>query len=158
MSFWRLVSILNKFHIFVSQISIVLLLLIWNMFKGNAQQQTCSTVVLSAGNWISVFTLSFRDFFFFFLFYWSFFLKKILLILPHLKGHYCRFGNLPICVCVHIKTMLWSWRKVCLRTRKNRIRWKVANFLAKIQTLRVNNSSIVKIKNVNISGSYFYID
>ena len=49
-------------------------------------------------------------------------------------------------------------QNVCLQTyRKDRIRQKVAYFLRKIQTLRANNSRILKIKNAKFSG-YFYMN
>ena len=36
------------------------------------------------------------------------------------------------------------------------MRKKVTYFLGKIQTLRVNNSRIIRVKNAKISGSCFY--
>ena len=46
----------------------------------------------------------------------------------------------------YIQSILW---KVCLQTyRVNRICWKVAYFIRKMQTSRVNNSKILKIKNM----------
>ena len=56
---------------------------------------------------------------------------------------------------------IWHMRSVDLRNdclqiyRNNRIRSKVAYFLRKIQTLRVNNSRILTIKNAKFSGHYF---
>ena len=50
-------------------------------------------------------------------------------------------------------------RNVCLQTyRNNRICYKLAYFLRKIQTLRVNNSRILPIKNAKLSGYYFYMN
>ena len=50
-------------------------------------------------------------------------------------------------------------RNVCLQIyRNNRIRWKVAYFLRKIQTLHGNNSRILRIQNAIFSGYYFYMD
>ena len=50
-------------------------------------------------------------------------------------------------------------RNVYLQTyRNNRICWKLAYILRKIQTLRVNNSTILTIKNANLSGYYFYMN
>ena len=49
-------------------------------------------------------------------------------------------------------------RNVCFQTyRNNRIRLKVAYFLRKMQTLRVNNSWILRIQNVTFLGYYFYM-
>ena len=49
-------------------------------------------------------------------------------------------------------------RNVCLQTyRNNRICKKVAYFLRKIQTLRVNNSIIPRTKNTKFSEYYFYL-
>ena len=42
--------------------------------------------------------------------------------------------------------------------RNNRICWKLVYFLRKTQTLRVNNSRILTIKNAKFSGYYFYIN
>ena len=60
-----------------------------------------------------------------------------------------------ICWRIHIKTpTFWDMRtrdiwKVCLPTfTKNRISYKIAYFLRNLQTLRANNSRILKIKNV----------
>ena len=48
---------------------------------------------------------------------------------------------------------------VCLQTyRKNRICYKVAYFLRKIQTSRVNKSRILGCKNVKFSGYCFYME
>ena len=136
MSFWRLVSILNKFHIFVSQISIVLLLLIWNMFKGNAQQQTCSTVVLSAGNWISVFTLSFRDFFFFFL---------LLKLFPQKN---------PINFATFKRTLLQIWKSPyrCLCSHKNNALKLAKSLFTNTQKQNTLKSSQLFSKNTNFTG------
>ena len=50
-------------------------------------------------------------------------------------------------------------RNVCLQTyRSNRIRQKVPHFLRKIQTLRVNNSRIIRIQNAKCIGYQFYIN
>ena len=50
-------------------------------------------------------------------------------------------------------------QNVCLQTyRNNRICWKLAYFLREIQTLRVNNSRILTIKNTKFSGYYFYMN
>ena len=49
---------------------------------------------------------------------------------------------------------IWN---ICLQTYiNNRICWKVAHFLRKIQTSRVNNSRIFKIENGKFSGYCFY--
>ena len=78
-------------------------------------------------------------------------------------------------VRLHLKTIPWkfcipnpknylviypqSFRNVCLQTyRNNRIRQKVAYFLRKIQTLWVNNSRILRIKNAKFSGFCFYMN
>ena len=75
-------------------------------------------------------------------------------------------------VRLHLKTIPWkfripnpknylviypqSFRNVCLQTyRNNRIRQKVAYFLRKIQTLRVNNSRILRIKNAKFQSFVF---
>ena len=42
--------------------------------------------------------------------------------------------------------------------RNNRKRWKLAYFLRKIQTLRMNNSRNVWIKNAKFSEYYFYMN
>ena len=48
---------------------------------------------------------------------------------------------------------------VCLQTyRNNGICLKVAYFLRKIQTLRVNNSTILRIKNAKFSGYCFHMN
>ena len=50
-------------------------------------------------------------------------------------------------------------RNVCLQIyRNNRICWKLAYFLSKIQILRVNNSRILTIKNAKFSSYYFYMN
>ena len=50
-------------------------------------------------------------------------------------------------------------RNLHLQTcRYNRIRWKVAYFWRKIQTLRVNNSKILRIQNAKFWGHYFYLN
>ena len=36
--------------------------------------------------------------------------------------------------------------------------FKVANFLRKMQTSRVNNSRILRVKNANFQGYYFYMN
>ena len=92
-----------------------------------------------------------------------------------LKVHQCRFENLQIkCLCLHTKMIcrrfriitaftFWVMRtrdiwKVCLQTyRNNRICSKVAYFLRKIQTARINNSRILRIKNANFSGYWLFL-
>ena len=81
--------------------------------------------------------------------------------------------KISIYIRVHIKMILWKFRilnpksfrviyrqslwNVYLETfRDNIIRWKVSYFLRKIQTLWVNNSITLWIKNANFSGYYFY--
>ena len=50
-------------------------------------------------------------------------------------------------------------QNVCLQTyRSNRISYKLSYFLRKIQTLRVNKSRILTIKNAKFSGYYFYMN
>ena len=78
--------------------------------------------------------------------------------------------HLKICryVRLYIKTICWitfwvirtrdMW-KVCLQTfRKNRICWKLAYFLRTLRTSRANNSRILRIKNMKLSGYCFYIN
>ena len=53
-------------------------------------------------------------------------------------------------------TRTWDLWKVCLQTfRNNRICYKFACFLRNLQTSRVNNSKILRIKNANFSGYCF---
>ena len=73
---------------------------------------------------------------------------------------------MKICRRFHIKTpfTLWDTRtwdmwKICLQTfRNNRIYQKIVYFLRTLQNLRVNNSRILRIKNVKFSGSSFYMN
>ena len=68
-----------------------------------------------------------------------------------------------MCWRFHIKTPFtfwdirkWDMWKVCLRTfRNNRICWKFANILRNLQTWRVNNLRILRIKNAKFSGYCF---
>ena len=84
------------------------------------------------------------------------------------------FLNLPICLCSYKNSILkirirnprnsrviylYSLRNACLQTfRNNRICLKLAYFLRKIWALRENNSRILTIKNVKLSGYYFYVN
>ena len=53
----------------------------------------------------------------------------------------------------------WDMWKVCLQTfRNNRIRYKLAYFLRNLQTSRVNNLIILRIKNVKCAGYCFYMN
>ena len=78
---------------------------------------------------------------------------------------YLRFHMEIICWRFHIKThfTVWDMRtcdmwKFCLKTfRNNRICKKLAYFLRNLQTLRVNNSRILRFKNVKFSGYSFYM-
>ena len=50
-------------------------------------------------------------------------------------------------------------RNICLETYiKNRIYYKLAYFLRKIQILRVNNLRILTIKNTKFSGYYLHMN
>ena len=52
----------------------------------------------------------------------------------------------------------WHMWKVCLQAfRNNRICQKLAYFLRNLQTWRVTNSRILRIKNAKFSGNCFYL-
>ena len=69
-----------------------------------------------------------------------------------------------ICWRFHVKipftfwvTRMWDMWNVCLQTfRDNKICWKLVYFLRNLQTLRANNSRILRIKNAKFSGYCFY--
>ena len=79
---------------------------------------------------------------------------------------YLRLHIKIICRRFHITRPFSFWDirtrdiwNVCLQTYKNnRICWKLAYFLRKIQTWRVNNSRILRIRNAKCSGYCFHMN
>ena len=71
-----------------------------------------------------------------------------------------------ICWRFHVKipftfwvTRMWDMWNVCLQTfRDNKICWKLVYFLRNLQTLRANNSRILRIKNAKFSRYCFYMN
>ena len=71
-----------------------------------------------------------------------------------------------MCRKFHIKTPFTFWEirtwdmwKVCLQTfRNNRIRKKLAYFLRNLQTSRINNLRIPRVKKTKFSGYCFYMN
>ena len=62
-------------------------------------------------------------------------------------------------ITVYLRYTHLYLRNVCLQTyRNNRMSWKLAYFLRKIQTSRINNSRILRIKNKKLSGYCFYLN
>ena len=63
----------------------------------------------------------------------------------HSRG--CPQSKYAKCVFKNIQSML-----------ETQSMFKVANFLRKMQTSRVNNSRILRVKNANFQGYYFYMN
>ena len=91
-----------------------------------------------------------------------------------LKVHQCRFENFPICSRSYenntLRVSQFRYKKSssyipvkfaeCLFTnaQKQQNMLKISLLCKKIQTLRVNNSRILTVKNVKFSGYYFYMN
>ena len=70
---------------------------------------------------------------------------------------------LQICKSSNIFAFTWNnipkMKNICLKTfRKNRIRYKIAYFLKKLQTLRINNTIFLNIMNTKFLEYNFYMN